>query len=99
MSQLNASISSEHTESIAQPQPRLARLSFFYWGAWCACVGLGVYALAIFLSIVRLALFRDGLFVPTIEKLLWFSGLPTTIGVILMAVDLGLMLPSKRRLA
>ena len=37
------------------------------------------------------------LFVGLIAKLLWVSGFPTTIGIILIAIDLALLLPLKRR--
>ena len=77
----------------------IQRLSLFYWGAWAVIFGLGIYFGATFLSIFRLIILRNDLFVPTIEKFLWLSGLPTTIGILLIALDLGLMLPSKRRLA
>jgi hypothetical protein len=78
---------------------RIERLPFFYWGAWCVCLGLILYALAIVLSITRLALLQSNLFVETIARLLWVSGFPTTIGASLIAIDLALMLPAKRRLA
>jgi hypothetical protein len=77
----------------------LRRLPFFYWGAWCVAAGLGLYFFAIFLSILRLALLQPALFVHTIEQLLWISGFPTTVGILLISVDLGLVLPTKRRLA
>jgi glycosyltransferase involved in cell wall biosynthesis len=75
------------------------RMRFFYWGAWFACLGVVIYVFAILLSILRLILFRSDWLVISIEKLLWWSGLPTTIGIALIAVDLALMLPKKRRAA
>jgi hypothetical protein len=77
----------------------IERVSLFYWGAWSVILGLGIYFGAIFLSILRLILLRNDLFVLTIQEFLWLSGLPTTIGILLLALDLGLMLPSKRRYA
>src|SRR5215467_14964643 len=74
-------------------------MRFFYWGTWSVLAGLSIYFLAIFVSILRLLALKHGLFVLTIQRMLWLSGLPTTIGTILMAFDLGLMLPLKRRLA
>ncbi len=74
-----------------------AELPLFYWGLWSLLIGLGIYFGAIFLSILRLALFHPNLFVGLIAKLLWISGFPTTIGVILIAVDLGAYFPRKRR--
>jgi hypothetical protein len=77
----------------------LERLPFFYWGTWSVLAGLSIYLLAIFVSILRLIIFKRGLFVLTIQRMLWFSCLPTTIGTTLMALDLVLLLPLKRRLA
>src|SRR5271167_3189246 len=74
-----------------------AELPLFYWGLWSLLIGLGIYFGAIFLSILRLALFHPNLFVGLIAKLLWISGFPATIGVILIAVDLGAYFPRKRR--
>jgi len=56
-----------------------------------------LYFSAIFLSIVRLLLLQRHLFVDLIVDLLWASGLPTTIGIILIAFDLAFLLPLKRR--
>jgi len=56
-----------------------------------------LYFSAIFLSIVRLLLLQRHLFVDLIADLLWASGLPTTIGIILIALDLTFLLPLKRR--
>jgi hypothetical protein len=75
----------------------LAQLPLFYWGLWSLLLGIGIYFGAIFLSILRLALLHQNLFVGLITKLLWVSGFPATIGVILIAVDLGAYFPRKRR--
>jgi len=77
--------------------PLLARISLSYWGCWALLVGLSCYFAAILFSIIRLILFRPSLFLDLIRKMLWASGFPTTIGVILIAVDLVLYLPLKRR--
>jgi glycosyltransferase involved in cell wall biosynthesis len=55
-----------------------------------------LYFSAIFLSIIRLLLLQRHLFVDLIAGLLWASGLPTTIGIILIALDLAFLLPLKR---
>jgi hypothetical protein len=77
----------------------LRRLPFFYWGAWCVAAGLSIYIFSVLVSILRLVLFQPNLFSNTIQQLLWISGFPTTVGLLLIAVDLGLVLPTKRRLA
>lgn len=94
-----ASQSSDATTRSESRRSGIERLPFFYWGAWCVGIGLSIYALAIALSIFRLLLMGSDLFVETVARLLWISGFPTTVGVVLIAVDLGLMLPAKRRLA
>lgn len=75
----------------------LTRIPLCYWGIWALLIGLSLYFSAIFLSIVRLLLLQRHLFVDLIADLLWASGLPTTIGIILIALDLTFLLPLKRR--
>ncbi len=80
--------------------PKLQRtwqFPFFYWGIWFLCIGIGCYCIAVGTSIIRLLLLQRVLFVPLIEELLWLSGMPTTIGIVLIVLDLGLFLPAKRR--
>lgn len=85
------------------PTPRpvsiLGRLPLFYWGMWALLIGVGMYFSAIVLSIVRLLLLQRTLFVGFIEKLLWASGFPTTIGIALIALGLGVYLPVARKRA
>ena len=83
--------------SLTNPERGVTRLPFFYWGLWAVFIGLVMYFAAIFLSIVRLVLFHPNLFVGLITKLLWISGFPTTIGIILITVDLAAYFPRKRR--
>ena len=71
----------------------LTRIPLCYWGVWALLIGLTLYFSAIFLSVVRLLLLQRHLFVDLIAGLLWASGLPTTIGIILIALDLA----SRRR--
>jgi len=56
-----------------------------------------LYFGAIALSIIRLMLLQRELLVGLIAKLLWISGFPSTIGIIMIVIDLGLLLPRKRR--
>jgi hypothetical protein len=75
----------------------LGRLRLFYWGFLALMIGLGLYFAAIFVSIVRMLLLQPNLFVALVLRLLWISGFPATIGVILIAVDLAICFPLKRR--
>jgi glycosyltransferase involved in cell wall biosynthesis len=58
---------------------------------------MSLYFGAILVSITRLLLLQRHLFVDLIARLLWISGFPTTIGIILITVDLGFLFPLKRR--
>src|SRR5262249_50550987 len=78
--------------------PFWQQIGFFYWGILFVCFGFAVYTFSILLSIVRLLSLQTNLFIPTIQKLLWVSGVPTTLGIVLIALDLGLLLPVKRRM-
>src|SRR5215469_8032792 len=86
------------------PRPRasrhtlaLTRIPLCYWGIWALLIGLTLYFSAILLSILRLLLLQRHLFVDSIASLLWASGFPTTIGIVLIALDLAFLLPLKRR--
>ena len=76
---------------------RLAKVPFFYWGVLFLCFGQVIYFTGIFLSILRLLTLHLEPLVPTIQRVLWASGVPSTIGVVLVAADLAFMLPLKRR--
>src|SRR5215469_13435564 len=82
------------------PRPRasrfaliLIRIPLCYWGVWALLFGLMLYFSAILLSIVRLLLLQRHLFVDLIGNILWASGFPTTLGIILIALDLAFLLP------
>ena len=71
----------------------------FFVGLLLVLVGLALYFVAIGFSVVRLA-FQLG---PAVrawnETLLWYSGMPTTLGLLFVSLDLALLLPAKRRTA
>jgi hypothetical protein len=89
----------ESRQDERQSEPLIARFPFCYWGVWAVLIGLSVYFGAILLSMFRLMILQRHLFVGLIARLLWVSGFPTTIGIILIAIDLALLLPMKRRVA
>jgi hypothetical protein len=79
-------------------QPRVHGAPLAYWGFSACFVGVAVYVGAVFVSILRLAL---GLGEPVrqwIALAIWYSGVPTTIGLLMVAADLLLFVPSKRRI-
>lgn len=70
-----------------------------YWGAISCLIGVTVYMAAIAVSTLRLLLWLDEPVQGWIATALWYSGMPTTIGLLLITVDLVLLLPRKRRIA
>jgi hypothetical protein len=89
--------------TLTQPQEtktvssKFTKMPLFYWGVLCLCVGQLLYFLSICLSILRVFTFRTGFLVLATRRMLWTSGFPTTIGLLLTALDLALILPLKRR--
>ncbi len=82
---------------VAAMRDRFYRLPLFYWGAWFTLAGLAVYFAGIGFAAVRLAL-RLGAPARTLnEEIVWYSGMPSLVGVILIAADIAFMLPKKRR--
>ena len=73
------------------------QLPFFFWGALLILCGLSIYFGAILFSMARLALSLGEPFRSWNVAIVWYSGVPTTTGIILVALDLALLLPAKRR--
>ena len=72
---------------------------FLLWGGLLVILGFTTYLAGILFSIARM-LFQLG---PTAyewnQQIIWYSGIPTTLGLLLCAVDLTFMLGRKRRSA
>jgi hypothetical protein len=74
-------------------------MPLFLWGLLLLLVGLGCYGVGILLAVARLPFVfwhRELLVVP-IQSLLWYSGIPSTLGAILVLIDLFIFLPFKRQ--
>jgi len=69
----------------------------FFFGSLSLLLGLSIYFLGIFLSILRAGLQLGEPFRAWNEALVWYSGVPSTLGLLFMATDLALLLPGKRR--
>ncbi len=76
---------------------RFVRLRLALFGAVLIVLGLSIYAFAIIVSLIRLAVLQSPQAVQFVANLLWYSGLPTSLGVMLVAIDLFIFLPAKRR--
>jgi hypothetical protein len=70
-----------------------------FLGALLLSIGLTVYMLGILFSVVRLLLQLKEPWRTYNEAILWYSGVPSTLGVLLGALDFALLLPQKRRLS
>ncbi len=75
-------------------------LAFFYWGVLLLCLAALMYFTGILLSMVRLAFFFPNQHLREWNTaILWYSGVPATLAVILIAADLFLLFPTKRRIS
>jgi cellulose synthase/poly-beta-1,6-N-acetylglucosamine synthase-like glycosyltransferase len=74
---------------------RVAPLAFF--GSLLICLGLSIYMLGIGISVVRLVLRLGEPWRVFTGQVIWYSGMPSTLGLLLGALDFALLLPKKRR--
>jgi hypothetical protein len=72
---------------IKAPQSRPYRLRLAMLGSIVVFLGLAMYLSAIVLSLVRLAFFRTSEAAELIADLLWYSGVPTSLGIVLVVLD------------
>ena len=70
-------------------------LAFF--GALLLCLGFGTYFVGILFSVVRIILHLGQAWRIVNQDIIWYSGIPTTAGVILAALDFAFLLPKRRR--
>lgn len=66
-------------------------------GVLVALAGVVLYFAGIAFSLVRLVLHLPEPFRRWNEAIVWYSGIPTTLGLLLVAADLAFFLPEKRR--
>ena len=66
-------------------------------GALIAIAGMALYFAGLAFSIVRLGLDLGAPFKRWNEAIVWYSGVPTTLGLLLAAADLAFFFPEKRR--
>ena len=71
----------------------------FFFGALLAVCGLAGYFFGIVFSVFRIVLQLPEPFRAWNAAILWYSGIPSTLGIVLAGLDLALLLPSKRKLS
>jgi glycosyltransferase involved in cell wall biosynthesis len=70
---------------------------FLLWGGLFVLIGFALYLLGILLSLLRIVLRLGPVVYEWNQEIIWYSGVPTTVGILLCAVDLIFMLGRKRR--
>jgi hypothetical protein len=86
-------------ERVAKVSIYLKNVPLFFFGSLLILFGLSGYFFGIFLSVFRLTLGLGEHFRTWNQALVWYSGVPSTLGLVLAAADLALLLPGKRRRA
>jgi len=75
----------------------LAHAPFLMYGMLITCVGVTIYLFGVLLFFPRYVLGMNAALLPLNEAIVWYSGAPVLIGVILVGVDLLVLFPFKRR--
>jgi hypothetical protein len=78
-------------------KPSFRQIPFLFFGALIGLLGLILYFSGILFSIVRILLHLGEPFRHWNEMLIWYSGIPSTLGLVFAALDLAFLLPDKRR--
>ena len=68
-----------------------------FFGALLIAAGMSIYVFSILISIVRLILALGEPVRKLNQAIMWYSGMPFTLGVILSTLDLAFLFPRKRR--
>src|SRR5688500_15387922 len=79
------------------PLRRAMTAPFLLWGVLLVILGFALYLLGNLLSILRLLLQLGPAYQQWNQDVIWYSGFPTTIGLILCGIDLLFMLGRKRQ--
>lgn len=70
---------------------------FLLWGGLLVILGFAIYLAGVLLSIVRMIFQLGPAAYELNQQIIWYSGIPTSLGILLCAVDLTFMLGRKRR--
>lgn len=74
------------------------RVSLVYWGLLCWLFGIACYTVGIVLSLARVLFWLDDPLRTWVAYVLWYSGIPTTIGLLLILFDIFVVLPYRRQI-
>jgi hypothetical protein len=78
---------------------RIRRIPFMMYGILFFCLGISMYLTGVLMVVPRYLLGMDAILMPINRWIVWYSGMPITLGITLGLVDLIVLLPAKRRSA
>jgi glycosyltransferase involved in cell wall biosynthesis len=76
---------------------RIRRLPLFFYAIFFFCIGMAMYVPGVVMVIPRRLFGLNEVLLPFNEWIVWYSGLPVMIGIVLVTADLFLFLDAKRR--
>jgi hypothetical protein len=79
------------------PLQRAMTAPFLLWGVLLVILGFGLYLVGNLMSILRLLLQLGPTYHEWNQDVIWYSGIPTTLGLLLCGIDLIFMLSRKRK--
>lgn len=94
---LSASELGSSTASAQSAPIRQRNVPLFFFGTLLIVIGLAIYFLGIAFSIFRLIFHLGAPYRGWNQAIIWWSGVPTSLGVLLAAADLAFLLPRKRK--
>jgi hypothetical protein len=74
----------------------IRRVPLLLYGILLFCVGVGMYMIGVLMILPRFFLGLNALLLPMNEWIVWYSGMPITLGLALTTVDLFLFFPARR---
>jgi hypothetical protein len=78
---------------------RLERVPLLFYAVFCFCFGLAMYLVGVVMVVPRRFLGLNEVLLPLNEWIVWYSGVPVMVGLLLALGDLFLLLGLKRRRA
>lgn len=75
---------------------KISTLPAFLFGLVITSSGFFIYILGIMLGFLRIFVDPHGQFLWIIDRVIWYSGIPVVVGLILILIDLFVLLPQKR---
>jgi hypothetical protein len=79
------------------PLQRAMTAPFLLWGVLLVILGFALYLVGNLMSILRLLLQLGPIYHRWNQDVIWYSGIPTTLGLLLCGIDLIFMLGGKRK--